>query len=587
MPRLLLAVLVLLCAFPAAAAADSDALTLGITGHGTLSTDGPHTCTSPASTPEGTESDCTAFNANPPATCTSNQARTLVTCKLGILPVAPAGWRFDHLSGACTTTLPGCQIITSFKQCTTGETGECGAPQLQGPWTVVAHFVDTRAPTITAIDGPADNAVVVSDTRQQSFTFTTNEDDEAPAFQCQRDGGAFGACANPHVWAALPDGIHTLCVKATDPSGLASTNTPCRSWEQETTPTAALLSAPPAATTATSATFTYTSNKAAHPADGSTLSYECRLDAGAFAPCAAGGKTVAQLNDGAHQFSVRAVFHGALQAAGAKIVSQPATSAWTVDTTPPETAIASGPADGSTTVDVAPTFAFGANEPASGFRCRIDGADAVPCASPFTLPTLASGPHTFAVAAVDAVGNVDPTPAAHAFTLITGLATIADADHDGFPEGLDCNDHDAAVFPGAPDVLHDGIDQNCDGRDAPYPVLSVTVSISVGYHHKYTAVTLLPVTGAPAGATVTLNCASRRLGCPFARKTVAVKSAARLSLGKYFKGAKLRKGARIDVLVSRPGFVGTVYRYTVRLGTLPSKKVLCTRPGETTPRASC
>src|SRR5204862_6457101 len=44
-----------------------------------------------------------------------------------------------------------------------------------------------------------------------------------------------------------------------------------------------------------------------------------------------------------------------------------------------------------------------------------------------------------------------------------------DFDHDGYPAllgGGDCNDHDPSINPGAEEWPDDGIDQNCDGKDA-------------------------------------------------------------------------------------------------------------------------
>jgi len=77
-----------------------------------------------------------------------------------------------------------------------------------------------------------------------------------------------------------------------------------------------------------------------------------------------------------------------------------------VDVTPPETTITSGPG-GTSGV----SFSFEASEPGASFICSLDGAPATTCASPVSYAGLAVGSHTFTVAAVDSLGNADPTPA--------------------------------------------------------------------------------------------------------------------------------------------------------------------------------
>ena len=42
-----------------------------------------------------------------------------------------------------------------------------------------------------------------------------------------------------------------------------------------------------------------------------------------------------------------------------------------------------------------------------------------------------------------------------------------DNDRDGYNDGYDCNDYDAAIHPGAVEICGDGIDQNCDSVDKP------------------------------------------------------------------------------------------------------------------------
>jgi hypothetical protein len=185
-------------------------------------------------------------------------------------------------------------------------------------------------------------------------------------------------------------------------------------------------------------------------------------------------------------------------------------------------------------------------------------------------------------------------PPAGALSVIAtaqGMETPGDFDHDGYISsamaGPDCNDTSAAIHPGATDVPHDGIDQDCSGKDAPYPRLKVATSVSVGYARRFTIITALKVTGAPAGAKVALSCSSKRKGCRFTKRTIAVRSAKALKLGKYLKRAHYKKGARVTLHVTRPGYIGTRIRYTVRIRHLPRKSTRCTQPGSTTPRTTC
>ena len=45
-----------------------------------------------------------------------------------------------------------------------------------------------------------------------------------------------------------------------------------------------------------------------------------------------------------------------------------------------------------------------------------------------------------------------------------GVAII-DVDADGYDSGVDCDDDDPAVHPGADETVGDDVDSNCDGED--------------------------------------------------------------------------------------------------------------------------
>jgi hypothetical protein len=173
-----------------------------------------------------------------------------------------------------------------------------------------------------------------------------------------------------------------------------------------------------------------------------------------------------------------------------------------------------------------------------------------------------------------------------------------DADGDGFVGaqfgGPDCNDANPAVHPGAGDVPHDGIDQDCALGDAPFPTLAGHLSISVGYSPKfsrvskrYTVITSLRLRDAPVGSRVTMACGPKRKGCPFKSKSVSVGSTRPLQLARYLRSARLKRDATLTVRVTKAGYIGQFVRYTIRLNHLPGKTNRCLQPGQTAPRKTC
>lgn len=79
-----------------------------------------------------------------------------------------------------------------------------------------------------------------------------------------------------------------------------------------------------------------------------------------------------------------------------------------VDSTAPETTITKKPK--KRTKKRKAKFAFSSNEAGSTFECQLDKKAYKPCSSPYKHG-VKRGKHTFRVRAIDAAGNVDPTPA--------------------------------------------------------------------------------------------------------------------------------------------------------------------------------
>ncbi len=165
----------------------------------------------------------------------------------------------------------------------------------------------------------------------------------------------------------------------------------------------------------------------------------------------------------------------------------------------------------------------------------------------------------------------------------TTPAGLVDADGDGSSPPADCNDANRAIRPGANDVPGNKIDENCDGRDAPYPKLDSAIAYTFVHGRNFTRFTSLSIQPARKGSTVRISCTGR--GCFTKAKTRKVtKDARKLSLSTLVRRYKLRAGARLEIRVTKPATVGVVRRLTVRSRKRsPTRADLCLKPGAKKP----
>ena len=94
-----------------------------------------------------------------------------------------------------------------------------------------------------------------------------------------------------------------------------------------------------------------------------------------------------------------------------------------VDTAPPQTTITKSPPN--RTGKPKAKYKFGSDEPGSTFECKLKGKGVKnsikqygDCESPRKYKRLDEGKHKFTVRAIDAAGNVDPTPAKDKFKVV-------------------------------------------------------------------------------------------------------------------------------------------------------------------------
>ena len=227
-------------------------------------------------------------------------------------------------------------------------------------------------------------------------------------------GSGWDVCGSSYTAPGLSDGVHRLSALAVDWAGNPSATSYGAPNGKETKPNfdywtfkvdatgpkVTIYDAPIGTVGTGTGDVSFLANEPA--------TFECKLDAGAWASCTSPAP-FSGLSDGGHTFSVRGTdLFGNLGAV--------ATASWTVDTSPPDTTITSGPSVWGTSSTA--TFVFNSSKAGSTLECQFDGGPWAACTSPKSYPGLLDGSaHTFGVVATDQWGHVDPTPATRAWTV--------------------------------------------------------------------------------------------------------------------------------------------------------------------------
>lgn len=271
-----------------------------------------------------------------------------------------------------------------------------------------AWRLDTVAPTSVIVTAPA----ALDNSATASFQFISEPD---AVFSCAVDGAPFAPCTSPFHTDALAAGPHTFDVRAADLAGNVEAAPRHHAWNVDLdAPDTVIESGPGAFTTATDATFVFSS-----PDAGAGATFACTLDNLPAVACVSPW-TLTDLGDAAHTVRI------AVRDAAGNTDPTPAAFAWQVDTVAPTVTITSGPAGPSR--DPKPAFRFTHSADVVATECRVTGATAfAPCSSPFTAPALADGDATFEVRVRDQVGLTASASRAFSIDTVAPVITITSA----------------------------------------------------------------------------------------------------------------------------------------------------------------
>jgi hypothetical protein len=150
-----------------------------------------------------------------------------------------------------------------------------------------------------------------------------------------------------------------------------------------------------------------------------------------------------------------------------------------------------------------------------------------------------------------------------------------DRDGDGVKNEADCQPDNPAVHPGATDKPANGIDENCDRRDARARLLNVApkdlLSQGVGRGIRIVRFSIV----VPRGTKVHLRCSRR--GCRSSTKTVPGRSGRRTYVVKGLTKRIIRRNQYFSVYLTKAGYRGVYLRYR-NVGGKLTKARRCLKP---------
>ena len=128
-----------------------------------------------------------------------------------------------------------------------------------------------------------------------------------------------------------------------------------------------------------------------------------------------------------------------------------------------------------------------------------------------------------------------------------------DRDADGFAQPADCDDGNSAIRPNALEIRGNPFDENCDRRADPFAQLTAVVSNQWAVARTFARLRTLVVHNAPKGARIVLTCKGR--GCPFkkARRRTVTRELQRIVLHRGFRRARLRVGTKLRLTITAAG----------------------------------